>query len=345
MTLMDNDTSSAPVTSDSETPNIPQADRPKRFRRFTLKSKKLWLTVILILVLAGLLVGAGLSYHKYSGLKHDYAALKTKNSGLIHRLNQTNTDFVPSVSGSKDLGGVAKQINYALDSDGNPVTSKFVGGTYAPFYLLNKYTVQLPEGLKMERETSINTNGVLRTYKDEGDAGCDITGITMDVASTIYSSARKFEAHGNSATYERAVGCGDGLPATVAYAKYSSVPGIAGQPYKYMEVVIFPCGSNNVTNEGVCKPNGYDPSKWILYTGLVLGNDKPYAKGDKIDYGDPRRSLYDRAAYKVQFYVTCPDSDNGDGCDYRGYSKGYQAALTDKDYLQLKNIVLDTRSY
>lgn len=351
---MDDNQNVAPVENGSGAPEIRSVEKPKRGHKINLRSKKLWLTVAAIVLIGGLLAGGGLLYRKSDNLKSENEKLTSKvamyknalGSQTLQTVNKDNADATTSVdSGNDGSGGTAKQINNAMDSNGNAISGKYVGGTYAPFYLLNKYIVQIPDNIKMERDTTISTNGALQTYQNEGDGGCTIEGIVMDVDPTIYAPNDTFEAHGNSATYTRGIGCGGAYPATVAYAKYSNVPGITDQSYKYMEVVVFPCTSKNMTTNGDCKDNGYDASQWRLYSGLVLRNTKQYGQGDAIALEAPAVDLYNRDAYKVQFYISCPGSDGIRDCDYKGYKNGYQAALVDTNYTKLKNIILNMRSF
>lgn len=343
----------------SDTPSSePEPSKSEQRRTFRPSLKKLprWLaTGALFVVVAGLLTSSFLLYKKANNLNllnknlnttiSDYQKRNAKPEKLTDAALQTVTSGAtaqpaPAPADSGSYGGTAVQVNA---DDPSSATPKYIGGEYAPYWLLTKFALTIPDGTKMVRTTNISTDGHLLTADNEGGAGCGGEGIYMTVNSTISVPGSTLRAWGSSASYERGVGCGGADPIGVVSVRYYPMPK-AGQ-YKYIELVTADCTAHDDAYN--CIVSSMDKSKWRLYSGIVLANATEYKVGDPIDGSTIDRQLYNRDKYGAQFYVDCSNEKYGRFyCGAEDYKNAdYNIALKDAVYIQLKNIIMGMHEY
>ena len=337
----------------NDTPEPAPVKPPKLHRIGAMlrpKNRRMWLWAAAIVVSLGAVGYGGFLLHGHiNDLSGQNAQLQKKVSSYQELYqnaeNSSNTQpTAPLPTSAEDTndGGTALQTN----TDPSSSTKKYLGGEYAPYWLLNPYAITIPDGVKMERSTYMYTDGQLFPYNDEGSAGCGVTGIIMSVTSEIHITDSLLAAEGSSATFSRAIGCGDGYFAYVAHAKYYPVPGVTDHKYKYMEVVYTDCKAHTNdwdADKAACsKSGGTDSTKWTLYSGLVQNDDEEITKGQILDPGMADRALYNRPAKEVTFRLRCP-SDDGTyavNCNDANYkSTDYNAILNDAAYKSLRGII------
>ncbi len=308
-----------------------------------------------ILAFVALLVSCYLLYKKGSDLSQlndnlnnslqDYKKANDKPDKLTDAaLQPVSSDVVaeptPAPAQDGSYGGTAVQVNA---DDPSSATPKYVGGEYAPYWLLTKFALTVPDGTKMIRTTSVSTDGHLLTADDEGSAGCGGEGIYMTVTSTLSVPGNAIRAWGSSASYKRGVGCGGADPLMVAYVKY--YPIAKAPQYKYIELVTADCATHD--NDYNCVGTGTDKTKWRLYSGIVPANAQVYKAGDPIQAYDITKQLYNRDANGIQFYIDCSNSEHGSFyCSAEDYkNQDYNAALKDSVYIQLRNMILNIHEH
>lgn len=334
--------------------SVSDAPEPKPRRRLSPNFKKLppWLVaVMLVTVFAGLLTCCYLGYKKINtlsqqnkelnttveGYKKDNAKpVKLTDAALQTVAAETKSEPAPAPAESGSYGGVAVQVNADDPSSASP---KYIGGEYAPYWILSKFALTIPTGTKMVRTTDVATDGHLLTADNEGGAGCGGQGIYMTVSSTVTVPGGAFRAWGSSASYERGVGCGGADPLGVVSVRYYPLP--KASQYKYVEMVTGECAAHD--NDYNCVASSVDKTKWRVYSGIVLANAQEYKAGDTIDGGTMSRQLYNRDKYGAQFYVDCSNDKYGHfSCSAQDYKNGdFNAVLKDTNYTSLKNIILN----
>ncbi len=345
-------------TQDAPPVSISDAPEPKRRHRFrpNLKKPPRWLLAgLTVIVVAGLIASCFLLYKKTTDLNQQnknlnstldsYKKANAKPKKLTDAALQpvgadTTAQPTPAPADSGSYGGTAVQVNA---DDPSSATPKYIGGEYAPYWLLTKFALTVPDGTKMVRSTNISTDGTLLTADNEGSAGCGGTGIYMTVNSTLSVPGNAFRAWGSSATYERGIGCGGADPIAVVSARYYPMP--KASQYKYLELVAADCATNDADYN--CVVSSMDKTKWRLYSGMVPANAKEYKAGDALQGGDIARQLYNRDKNGAQFYFDCGTETYGNFyCNATDYKNtDFDAALKDAHYIQLKNIVMNMHEY
>jgi len=159
--------------------------------RFRLKKPPRWLVRgLLVILFIGLLTGSFLLYKKSNDLSQQnknltstidrYKKADAKPKALTDAALQPvasdvkETQPAPAPAESGSYGGTAVQVNA---DDPSSATPKYIGGEYAPYWLLARLALTIPDGTKMVRTTDIATDGHLLTADDEGGAGCGGEGI------------------------------------------------------------------------------------------------------------------------------------------------------------------------
>ncbi len=343
----------------SPTPTVSAPETaPEKQRKFrlTLKKPPRWLAAgALAIVFAGLLTGCFLLYQKSNDLSQQNKTLngtidsykkanakpkKLTDVALQPVTSDTPTQPAPAPADSGSYGGTAVQVNA---DDPSSATPKYIGGEYAPYWLLTKFALTIPDGTKMVRSTNIGTDGHLLTADNEGGAGCGGQGIYMTVSSTVSIPDSAFRAWGSSASYERGIGCGGADPLAVVSVRYYPMP--KASQYKYMELVAAECTATD--NDYNCVGSSADKAKWRLYSGMVLANTKEYKAGDTLQGNDIAKQLYNRDKNGAQFYFDCSKEEYGNFyCNAKDYKNDdFTTVLKDANYIQLKNIILNMHEY
>jgi hypothetical protein len=345
-----------PTSTTPEPINTPSEPVQSPTSRLSLKKLPRWAVAgLLLIVFLGLLTCCFLLYEKGNDLSlqnkslsstiDDYKKANAKPKQLADTALQPvasdiETPPAPAPAESGSYGGSAVQVNA---DDPASTTPKYIGGEYAPYWLLTNYALTIPNGTKMIRTTDISTDGRLLTADNEGSAGCGGEGIYMTVSSNLSVPGEAFRAWGSSSSYERGVGCGGADPVVSLYVKYYPMP--KASQYKYMEVVAADCATHD--SDYNCVTSSVDKTKWRLYSGIVLANTAEYKVGDALQGNDITRRLYNRSKNGAQFYIDCSNEKSSNFyCKAADYKKGdYNIALKDPAYSHIKNIVIDMHEH
>lgn len=331
---------------------VTEPSKPEIQRKHSLHLKKLpkWLIVgLLFVVFIGLITSSYLLYKKSNDLSQrnknlnstldGYKKANAKPKKLTDAVLQpltSDTKAQPAPADDGSYGGTAVQVNA---DDPTSATPKFVGGEYAPYWLLSKFVVTIPDGTKMVRTTEVSTDGQLLTANKEGWAACGGEGIYMAVSSTISVPGSKFTAEGSSASYDRAGGCSGVEPLVVTYVRY--YPMAKASQYKYMELVTADCTTPDKNLN--CTSGNADKTKWRLHSGIVPINAPEYKIGESVQRKSIMEQLYNRDKNGADFSIDCPnDAYSSYECTAGKYkNRDYNTALKDPAYIYLKNIILN----
>jgi hypothetical protein len=331
---------------------MPETSKPEKKHKFrpNLKKPLRWIVAgVLVVAIAGLLASCFMLYKKSNDLSErnknlnstidSFKKANAKPDKLTDVALQPITSDIkdqpaPAPADSGSFGGTAVQVNADDPNSANP---KYIGGEYAPYWLLTKFALTIPNGTKMVRATDVSTDGHLLTVNNEGGAGCGGEGIYMTVSSTLTVPGSTLRAWGSSASYERGVGCGGADPIVAVYVKY--YPMAKTSQYKYMELVTADCSDHDDKYD--CIASSADKTKWRLYSGIVLANAPAYKVGGLLQGNDIAKQLYNRDKNGAQFYIDCSSEKyarfNCTAEDYK--NKDYTTALKDSNYIQFKNII------
>jgi len=242
--------------------------------------------------------------------------------------------------------GTLRQSNVALDDDHKP-TNRYVGGKYAPYWILHGLNVSLPDGIIMERTINFWTDGVLGQYNDEGIFGCDGSGISMSVASDIHSRSKTFVAHAYAQSYTSVPGCMGGYFLYVAHADYKKLPNYPDKTF--MEIATYECKDMENYDDAAkktCANGKYDTKSWTLFAGIVSSADiefDPIRVGTVVSDYDIIKSTIVNDATNFSFDIYCQGdqwyanigSSTACGSSFSDYKK----VLAHSEYKELKDII------
>ena len=242
--------------------------------------------------------------------------------------------------------GTIIQTNFAIGEDHAIIPDKYIGGKYAPYWVLHGLNITIPNGIAMERTVSIWSDDILGKFDDEGFNGCGGSGIRMSVATDIVSSKKTFIARAHAQSHESMLSCGVLGHTYISYANHEILPKYPDKTF--MEVVTYDClddtYEDNAATIKSCASGNYDTKTWRLHSGIIstadAGSIVPGAVIDGIEL-----FTYVGDAKSLSFNIHCSNQDDPhyaysaiQVCDSNFSS--YEQVLAHSEYKELKNIIL-----